>query len=152
MERTHTTPILATPEVGQAAAARTAELVAAVAAVRQSESAYRALVEHLPVVTYLVALDGSSTLYVSPQIERLLGFTPDEWVADPRRWVRQIYPEDRARVLAELDASHAGSGRFSAEYRLLTAGGDVVWVRDEASVRLAAAGRPLCTQGIWLDI
>jgi PAS domain S-box-containing protein len=155
MEGTHA---LATPQVGQAAAsddapaARTAELLATVAAVRQSEAAYRALVEHLPAVTYLVALDGSSTLYVSPQIERLLGFTPDEWVADPRRWVRQIHPDDRARVLAELGAGHAGSGRFSAEYRLLTAGGDVVWVRDEASVRLDAAGRPLCTQGIWLDI
>ena len=48
---------------------------------------------------FLDALDGkATTLWVSPQIQEILGFPPEEWVADPDLWMRQMHHDDRARV------------------------------------------------------
>jgi PAS domain-containing protein len=71
---------------------------------------YRDLVEHIPAITYIAAWDeGSSTVYTSPQVERLLGFTQAEWMSDPTLWLKQIHPDDRARVLEGLARIHSGA-------------------------------------------
>ena len=59
---------------------------------------YRALVEQIPAVTFMAPLDGTtSELYVSPQIEELLGFSAQEWLDDPFLWYRQLHPDDQVR-------------------------------------------------------
>src|SRR5262249_54863130 len=56
--------------------------------VRLAEARYRALVEQTPAVTFMAPLDGTtSALYVSPQIEELLGFSAREWLEDPFLWM-----------------------------------------------------------------
>ncbi len=71
---------------------------------RQSaEARYRSLVERLPAVTFMAALDaGKNSLYVSPQIETLLGFTQRQWLDDPVLWHRQLHPDDRDRWHSEF--------------------------------------------------
>ena len=71
--------------------------------------------------------------YVSPQIETILGFTPEEWCADPNRWATQLHPADRDRVIeAEGRMIDGEPSEGAAEYRLLHRDGRVVWVRDDA--------------------
>jgi PAS domain S-box-containing protein len=120
---------------------------------REAEAKYRLLVEQLPVVTYIAASDAAGhMLYVSPQIESLLGFSPDEWLARPELWAQQLHPEDRQRVLAEYAHSVANRTGFSTEYRLLTRHGREVWVRSEGAVILDDAGQPPRIQGIMIDV
>jgi PAS domain S-box-containing protein len=121
---------------------------------RQSEAKYRTLVEQLPAVTYITTLtEGGGLFYVSPQIETLLGFSPEEWRAeDMETWKRQIHPEDRERVLAEITKSIAKGGPFVAEYRILAKSGRVVWFRDEARVIHDQEGGFFFLQGLALDI
>jgi PAS domain S-box-containing protein len=122
-------------------------------ALRNSEVKYRALVEQVPAATYAAAPDAlSSTLYFSPQIEKMLGFPQAEWLADPDLFRRQLHPDDRERVLSELSSSHASGEPFKSEYRLLARDGSVVWFSDEASVVRDGAGNPLFLQGVMLDI
>ena len=65
---------------------------------------FREIVERLPLVVYIDNLDErSSPLYVSPEIERLLGYTREEWLADPDLFSKSLHPEDRARVMAEIE-------------------------------------------------
>jgi diguanylate cyclase (GGDEF)-like protein/PAS domain S-box-containing protein len=119
----------------------------------ESESRYRTLVERIPLVTYTAAPDEvSSTLYVSPQIEQLLGFPPEDFLADPELFAKQIHPEDRERVLEEIHRSHAGGQPFRSEYRMLRRDGRVVWVHDEAYELHDEDGKPLGLQGITQDI
>ncbi len=93
---------------------------------------YRVLIEHIPAITYIAAFDEtSSTVYTSPQIASILGFSQAEWMADHRRWLTQIHPGDRARVLAELERIHDGGLPRPCEYRMLT--------RDRRVVRACAA-------------
>jgi PAS domain S-box-containing protein len=69
---------------------------------RETEAEYRALVEQIPAVVYIEDLDGlTTTLYDSPQIERILGYPPDTYKKDPGYWTKILHPDDRARVLEE---------------------------------------------------
>jgi PAS domain S-box-containing protein len=113
---------------------------------------YRLMVEHIPAITYVAALDAqSSTLYTSPQIERVLGFTQAEWMVDHTLWLKQVHPDDRPLVLAGLARSQAGEVA-PCEYRMLTRNGRVVWFRDESALQRDADGRPLYLYGVMLDI
>lgn len=105
------------------------------------------------VVTYITAFDETrNRLYISPQIEAMLGFSADEWLGDPGLVLKQLHPDDRERVLAEVFESRNTGKPFCSEYRLLARDGHIVWVRDEAIVMRDEAGRPCFMQGLLLDI
>ena len=121
---------------------------------REAEERYRTLVEHIPVVTYIDRVtDGpDEPLYTSHQIERMLGYTPEEWIED-RLWPKRIHPEDRERILAADERfERERQERFGEEYRLLAKDGSVVWVRQEAVLVRDEAGEPLYWQGVIFDI
>src|SRR5262249_32797433 len=123
------------------------------ALLHKAEARYQSLVEEIPAVTFMAALDeGINELYVSPQIERLLGFTQQEWLEDPVLWYKQLHPDDRDRWHVEFAQTCATAKPFAAEYRFLTRTGDVVWVRGEAKVFRDAEGRPLFLQGVAFNI
>jgi diguanylate cyclase (GGDEF)-like protein/PAS domain S-box-containing protein len=114
---------------------------------------YRALLEQLPLVVYVDALDAvSSNIVTSRQIEPLLGYSVEEWKANPDLFARLLHPEDRERVLAAHALTHETLQPLSIEYRLFSRDGRVVWLRDEGAVVLDERGRPLYLQGYLLDI
>jgi PAS domain S-box-containing protein len=120
---------------------------------RRAEARYRTLVEQLPAVTFMAALEGGENeLYVSPQIESLLGFSQKEWLEDPILWYRQLHPDDRVRWHAEFAQTCAAGKHFRDEYRFLARDGRVVWVHGEAQVVHDEHGNPLYLQGIAFDI
>jgi diguanylate cyclase (GGDEF)-like protein/PAS domain S-box-containing protein len=122
-------------------------------AIREAERRYRTLVEHLPAAVYLDGLDeGATTLYISPAVTPMLGYTPEEWTADPDLFPRILHPEDREAVLA-ANVRHNETGEpFRMEYRMIAKDGRIVWVRDEAVIVRDERGRPLYSQGFLLDI
>ncbi|TFW05390.1 response regulator [Oxalobacteraceae bacterium OM1] len=119
---------------------------------RQAEAKFRSLVEQIEAITYVVSLGAAPALtYISPQV-RLLGFTPEEWLADPGLHAHQIHPDDRARALSAIAESRAGGKPLRLEYRLMTRDGGVLWFRDEAKAVTDEHGRSLFMQGILVDI
>jgi PAS domain S-box-containing protein len=118
---------------------------------REAEERYRRLVEQLPAITYVESSDGR-TEYISPQIETILGFTPDEWRNEEGIWARQLHPDDRERVLA-ADAEPYRAGQiFSIDYRIFAKDGRMVWLHNEAVPVLGDDGRPDVWQGVVMDI
>jgi PAS domain S-box-containing protein len=117
-----------------------------------TEAKYRSLTTNLPLVSYVRSFDGDrATTFVSPQIDRLVGYSADEWVEDPDLFLRLVHPDDRDAVVAAWDAVDAANG-LRTNYRLVARDGRIVWVRDEAATVLDAAGEPLCIQGYLLDV
>ncbi len=114
---------------------------------------YRRLVERLPAIVYSCELgERGRWRYVSPQIEEILGYSPEEWMADPGLWIERLYPDDRERAL-ELEsrnASRGGSGP-PIDYRMITREGDVVWILDEAVLEPDRTGTPVW-HGVLYDI
>ena len=123
------------------------------ARLRKVEARYRALVEQIPAVTFMAPLDGSQgELYVSPQIDQLLGFSAKEWLEDPVLWFRQLHPEDKERWQDRFARTVNSGEPFEADYRFIAHDGRTVWVHGEAKVVLDEQGHPLCLQGVAFDI
>jgi PAS domain S-box-containing protein len=117
-----------------------------------SEERYRTLVEQLPAVTYMQEIEYATLAYVSPQIESVLGYSPEEYLANPDLRSQTIHPEDRGWVLQEDIRTDETGEPYSVEYRRISHDGRVVWVREEAVLVRDAEGRPLFWQGILMDV
>jgi len=118
-----------------------------------AEARYRALVEQIPAVTFMASLSGGlSDVYVSPQIEGLLGFSQEEWMSDPVLWFRQLHPDDRELWNREFARGCATGGPFRAECRFLNKRAQVVWVHGEARLIPDQLGQPVLLQGVAFDI
>jgi len=115
---------------------------------------YRSLLDRVAAVIYIAdpGVHGRWR-YVSAQIEAVLGFTAEEWSADPTLWARQLHPDDRERVLAtEPDDEFTGWGDPQThEYRMLHRDGRTVWIRDDALLIQDDLGRGRW-HGVLLDI
>ncbi len=130
-----------------------AERKQALASLREADARYRALVEELPLVSYVSALEtpGLST-YVSPQLENLLGYTPEEWLATPGLFWDVIHPDDAERVRNEHRIGYANAETFSTQYRLRAKSGHEIWVEDQIRVIHDRDGNPSVAQGFLIDI
>ena len=115
---------------------------------------FRSLVEHLPLVVYVDDLDELSTCrYVSPQIEQLLGYTPEEWLADARLYLDSVHPADRPRVAAGIrHRNRTGESIPSDDYRMIARDRRVVWVRDDEIVVRDEDGVPVSAHGYLQDV
>src|SRR5256885_1596116 len=124
---------------------------------RQAEERYRQLVEEIPAITYLDEFDPNDpdlwpTIYISPQVETILGYTPDEWQANPWIWHEMIHPDDRERV-AEAERRHYVDGEpLDVEHRVTAKDGTVWWLRDQASIVRDEDGRPRFSHGFLIDV
>ncbi len=120
------------------------------------ENRFRSVVEHLTAIVYIEDMPTTDEvgrmLYVSPQVEDLLGFTQEEWIDDPVAWSRQFHPEDRDRVRTIYEEVERTGGPFLAEYRMFARDGSIRWFRDEAIVVRDAAGIPRYWQGVMFDV
>jgi PAS domain S-box-containing protein len=133
--------------------ARTSGSAAGSRGVRLAMARYQAIVEQIPAITFMASLDGKANdLYVSPQIEALLGFTQREWLDDPTLWFRQLHAEDREILHQEFSRGLKTGGPFRAEVRVLTRSGEIVWVRGEARLVKDRNGQPLFFQGVAFDV
>lgn len=121
------------------------------AQLRVAEERYRALVETLPLATY-VDRPGTVTgaAWVSPQIARITSYGAEEWVADPQLLSKVLHPDDRERVLAEMARVKSAGADLDHEYRIVRRDGSVVWIHDTA-VTIAAGGET-AARGFVVDV
>jgi diguanylate cyclase (GGDEF)-like protein/PAS domain S-box-containing protein len=120
---------------------------------REAEDRYRTLIEQIPAVTYIQEVEHNDTVaYLSPQMEVLTGYTPEEFYSNLDLWYGVTHPEDRERVVAEVERTDETGDSFCLEYRIIHKEGRVVWVRDEAMLVDNEEGRPRLWQGVMSDV
>ena len=111
----------------------------------------RTLIESLPLVTYADSAgpDGR-TVYVSPQIEQLLGYPAEQWLENRDMFLNVLHPEDRERIRAERGSQHDRDS--SLVFRVVSREGRVITVQSGRVAIRDDDGNPLYTVGFWVDI
>jgi PAS domain S-box-containing protein len=138
------------PASGEGTGPRLADVLARMGV---REHAYRSLVEQLPVVVYLEAIEGlSRTLFIASGIEGLVGIPPREWVRQVDGWFDHVHPDDRDRVLRASLSCDRTLEPFRQEYRMRRSDGTYVWLLEESQMLRDDAGGPVCWQGYLQDI
>ena len=116
------------------------------------ERRYRNLVEQLPAVTYMDTADEDlSSIYVSPQVETVLGLSADAFVSDDA-WAAHLHPDDRDEAERGIRDAIRDAIPFTLEYRMIRPDGSIVWIRDQGTIVKDEDGRPAYVQGLYIDI
>ena len=119
---------------------------------QQAENRYRALVERMPAVVYVQEIGSpDSALYMSPQIETLTGYSPEDCRDPDLRW-RMVHPEDRERMQSEDKRTYELDEVVTTEYRVVHREGRIVWVRNESVIIEEEASGTRYWQGFMFDI
>ncbi len=100
---------------------------------RESEENYRSLIEFTNVVHWKVDMATERFVYVSPQIESLLGYPATTWT-DIDSWMGRIHPDDREKAVQYCYEKSVAGEDHDFEYRAIAADGRIIWIRDTVSV------------------
>ena len=125
--------------------------------VKQSEELYRAVVQNVDEVIYMVALDNDpltgSLRFASARTKDILGYDPDEFGRDPTLWFRNIHRGDRPHVLESTRQAFAKGESTVREYRLRhKESGAYVWLEDKIVPQVDGAGNTVAFLGVARDI
>jgi PAS domain S-box-containing protein len=130
-------------------ASKVEQLDARGAELEQAETRYRTLVDHIPAVTFLQHTDPHDTnrwrtVYISPQVEAMFGYTPEEWMRE-RPWESLVEPEDRERICAADDERIRSGDPLMEEYRIRSRDGRTLWIHAE----IAQVGQDADGWQVW---
>jgi PAS domain S-box-containing protein len=95
---------------------------------------------------------GQRINFVSDHVEKLLGYTVEEWLQTPNFWLSIVHPEDRERAAAEAHAIFESGTVGVSRFRWMRKDGRAVPVEAQSSVILDESGEPLGMRGVTMDI
>ena len=98
------------------------------------------------------ATGARKTTYVSDYVEKMLGYTSEEWMRQPGFALSRVHEDDRERVRRESQAlieSHTGG---VVRFRWIAKDGHVVWAETHLAPTVNALGQIVRVLGVTLDI
>lgn len=113
---------------------------------------FKALVQSIDGIFWEADPHTFAMFYVSPQAEKILGYTPEEWVASPTFWQDHIHPEDRSRAVGFCHNETVAGRNHSFEYRMQNKQGEYVYLRDIVAVEMDENGAIKAMRGFMMDI
>jgi PAS domain S-box-containing protein len=89
--------------------------------------------------------------FISSYIEKMLGYSAEEWLATPGFGLSVVHPDDRERMANETSAIFASGTGGSSRFRLIHRDGHEVWVEAHSVVVCDESG-PIGMRGVTMDI
>lgn len=110
------------------------------------------LIANTPAIIYSSVPTGDFKMtFVSDNALRMLGYKPDEMVADPNFWFNHIHPDDVPTIFSSI-AMVFVEGQRAYEYRFRASDGRYLWMHDTLRLIRDADGNPLEVIGSLTDI
>ena len=116
-----------------------------------SDDVYKTLLESTKAIPWKIDWATMRFAYIGPQIEDLLGWTPQSWET-VQDWVDRIHVEDRERVFNYCVSQSQAGVDHEADYRALAKDGSYVWLRDVVHVVRNLKGEVEALVGFMFDI
>ena len=117
----------------------------------KDDAVYRTLLESTKAIPWKIDWDTKKFAYIGPQIEALLGWSPESWMT-VEDWATRMHPEDREYVVNFCVAQSQAGIDHEADYRALTKDNGYVWLRDVVHVVRKDNGEPEALIGFMFDI
>jgi diguanylate cyclase (GGDEF)-like protein/PAS domain S-box-containing protein len=119
---------------------------------QQTDSAvYKTLLESTKAIPWKIDWATLKFSYIGPQIEKLLGWSPESWVS-VEDWAARMHPDDREWVVNFCVAQSQAGTDHEADYRAKTKDGEYVWIRDVVHVVRNENGDVDSLVGFMFDI
>lgn len=104
------------------------------------------------IIVYKCAVETDFSLIdISENVERILGYKPNEFIERKRFWTDIIHPDDYKNVVSLFRNGIYQKGKDTLEYRLKKKDGEYIWVRDEVHLTKNKNGVPIYISGICVD-
>lgn len=117
-----------------------------------SEQRYRQLVESAQVIIWRQDAETCAFSYINHEVEALLGYAPEQWLAGGDFWLDRLHPEDREIAASFRRAAAEGRGSQSFEHRMISAAGNVVWLKTSISLISDSATEKAELAGVMADV
>lgn len=110
------------------------------------------LIDNTPAIIYSSVPTGDFKMtFVSNNALHVLGYHPDEMVADPNFWFEHIHPGDVPEIFSSI-AKLFTEGERTYEYRFMSHSGQYVWMHDMLRLIRDKDGNPVEVVGSLTDI
>lgn len=122
-----------------------------VESLRAWKARHLGLLNSIDAIVWEAPADFSGFTFVSEQAERLLGYPVDRWIDEPDFWIEHMHPDDRSWCPQYCAEKTAAGEAHDFEYRMISADGRTVWLRDIVTV-VEEAGKPAILRGVMTDV
>jgi len=113
---------------------------------------FRDLVDTLDAIVLDADAETFQIVFVNRRAEAILGYSRQEWYADPSFWVNRVHPDDREWASKLCREATADGRDHVLQYRMLTADGRVLWVHDMVRILAARADGRRRLRSVLVDI
>ena len=119
----------------------------------QNESQFRALVTNIPGVVYRCHIDSDWTaVYISENVEKLLGYPAENFMSGQRVLASCIHPEDRTSLAREIDEAVKAKRQFDLTYRMIDSDGNIHHVQERGRPVYAQLDEAHYIDGVIFDV
>ena len=121
------------------------------AEIEHQRTLYEDLVESIDGIVWEAVAVPLRFTFISRKIHDILGYSPEFWIRDIKNFENSIHPDDRAAALAFLAERRQEKSHPDFEYRVITANGSIVWLRDIVTI-ITENNRPVALRGLMVDV
>jgi PAS domain S-box-containing protein len=117
----------------------------------QSYRQFESLIQTVDGIVWEADAETFEFSFISDQVWNILGYTPEEWLADPAFWQNHIHGDDREQAIRYCQQETRGLRNHAFDYRMWKADGSLVWIKDVVSV-IREDGRAVALRGLMVDV
>lgn len=119
--------------------------------IQQSQQRVESLINTIDGIVWECDAATSNFIFISQKVKSILGYTPEEWLAEPTFWRKHIFAEDREWVQKYCKLQTEQNLNHDFEYRMIAKDGSIIWLRDIVNV-VIENGKATRLRGIMIDI
>jgi PAS domain S-box-containing protein len=90
--------------------------------------------------------------FVSDYVERMLGYSVEEWLATPNFWLSIVHPDDKEEAVRSAGETFASKKAGTNRFRWIAKDGRVIWVESQSVAVCDESGNPVGMRGVTMDI
>lgn len=113
---------------------------------------YGNLSRNIEELVYVIDSKTFDASYINGAILEIYGYSENECVSNPKLWCEILYPEDRERIIPQLNDLMREGNSAVLEYRIVAKNNQIKWIKNHAQCLKNENGKTVLLQCVCSDI